>query len=123
MRARCSDVILVIADLPACQRCCDLAQQGFHQHRQIDLLCGCQLDAGLVLLEQARLEILGWARHYWLPPSLIRTGESLGAYRSRHAGTAEYRGKNEAHRRARIEPQPRASSTQVCRRASCRVAE
>jgi hypothetical protein len=41
------------------------------------------------------LEVFGLARHYRLPPSLIRTGGSLR------------------------EPQPRASSTLECRRASC----
>ena len=50
-------MILVIGALPVCQCCRDLAQKGFYQHRQIDLLWGRQLDAWLVLVEQARLEI------------------------------------------------------------------
>ncbi len=47
-------VILLIAGLPACQRCRYLAQKSFHQCREIDHLCGRQHDLGrLVPLEQA----------------------------------------------------------------------
>jgi hypothetical protein len=42
------------------------------------------------------LEVFGLARHYRLPPSLIRTGGSLRAHRSRRAGTAGYRRRNGA---------------------------
>src|SRR5260370_41532706 len=72
--------------LPLCKRRCDLAQQGLHQWRQIGLLLGRQVDAWCVLLEKARLEIFGSARHYQLPPLLIRIGGSLKAHRPRCAG-------------------------------------
>src|ERR1700730_10379292 len=71
---------------------------GLHQWRQIGLLLGRQVDAWCVLLEKARLEIFGSARHYRLPPFLIRKGESLKAHRPRCAGTAKYQGKNAACR-------------------------
>src|ERR1700693_1929475 len=112
-----------MAALPACQRCCDLAQQGFHQHCQIDLLSDRHVDAWRVLLEQTRLEVFGPARHFRLSPFLIRIVESLEAHRPRCAGTAEYRGKNAAPRRSRIEKQPRASSTRAGRQASCLAVE
>src|SRR3984893_11130688 len=49
---------------PLCQCCRNLAQQDLHQRRQIGPLCGCQLEALLVLVEQAQLEIFEFARHY-----------------------------------------------------------
>src|SRR6202051_327107 len=84
--------------LPLCKRRCDLVQQGLHQWRQIGLLRGRQVDAWCGLLEKARLEIFGSARHYRLPPLLIRIGESLKAHRPRCAGTAKYQRKNVACR-------------------------
>jgi hypothetical protein len=48
-------VTLLVADLRVCQCRRDLAQQGFHQSRLIDHLCGRQLDGALVLVEQAWL--------------------------------------------------------------------
>src|ERR1700726_1418603 len=108
---------------PLCKRRCDLAQQGLHQWRQIGLLLGRQVDAWCVLLEKARLEIFGSARHYRLPPLLIRIGESLKAHRPRCAVTAKYQGKNVACRGSRNATLPPASSRRADRQANCPAVE
>src|SRR5215831_15925826 len=123
LRARCSDVILVIADLPVCKCCRYLKQQHLHQRRQRDLLCGLQHDARLVLVEQAQLWTFEWACHCRLSPTVSRTGESLEAYRSRRAEIAKYQGETAARYTAYNAPLICVSSTPVCRRPSCRAAE
>src|SRR5438477_288785 len=110
------DSVLVHDDSP--DQSTELEQQRFHLRRQPDLLCGRQLDARLVLVEQARLGILELARHLRLSPSLSRTGESLEAHRSRRAAIEEYRGRTAAQHTACNAPLPRASSTPVCRRST-----
>src|SRR5580704_2128879 len=98
-RARWSAVILVIADLPGRQRRGDLAQQGFHQRRQLLPLCGNRRRLMLVHVEQVWLSTRGVLLHAWLPPSLSRIGESLEARRCPRVKRAGHREKDEARRR------------------------
>ena len=66
------------------QRCRDLAEQSFHDAREFDHASRAWLHERRLLVEQASLAILamfGFARHFGLPPVLIRAGESLGAHR------------------------------------------
>ena len=84
LRCRCSAVILLIYALPASyvdQRRCDLAEQSFHEARELDPASRARLHERRLLVEQAWLVMFGFARHYGLSPFLIRTGESLTFFR------------------------------------------
>src|SRR6516164_10824511 len=97
MRCRCSAVILLMDARPVFsldQRRCDLAEQSFHETRELDPVCQARLHERRLLVEQARLMTLwsmmfGFAHHDGLSLFLIRTGESLGAHRPPHASRAE----------------------------------
>src|ERR1700688_717027 len=122
-RARWSAVIWVIADLPGRQRRGDLAQQGFHQRRQLLLLCGNRRPLIRVHVEQVSLSTRGVLLHAWLPPSLSRIGESLEARRPQRVERAGHREKDGAQRRPYAVQPIRASSTRGCRRPIRRAAE
>src|SRR5271157_3145006 len=92
------------------QRRCDLAEQSFYEAREFDPASRTRLHARRLLVEQAWLVTFGFARHYRLPPSLIRTGESLGARRPRRASSAGYGVESAAHRRSRNKTLPVQSS-------------
>src|SRR5215472_13851217 len=123
LRPRWLAVILVIADLPGCQRRRDLEQQGFDQRYQLFLPREGRHDARLVLLEQVRLNACVLVLHCWRSPSLCRIGESLEAHRSRRAEIAEYRATAAARHEAGDAPPIRVSSTPVCRRPTRRAAK
>src|SRR5258705_6989648 len=123
LRARCSGVILVIADLSVCECCRNLEQQHLHQLRQRDLLCGLQHDARLVLDEQAQLRSFELVCHSRLPPSVSRTEESLRAHRSRRAASAGFQEKTAARPTACSALRARASSIPGCRQPTRQAAE
>src|SRR5215475_3604903 len=81
------------------QRRCDLAEQSFHEAHEFDPASRAQLYERILLVEQAWLEMFGFAVHCGLSPPLIRTGESLGAHRPRHESSAEYAVENAPPRR------------------------
>src|SRR5262252_3665963 len=85
------------------QRCCNLAEQSFHEAGEFDPASRARLHERRLLLEQAWLVMFGLVRHYGLSPFLIRTGESLGARRPRHASSAGYGVESAARRRSRNE--------------------
>ena len=103
------------------QRRCDLAEQSFHEARELDRASWARLHARRLLVEQAWLVMFGFVRHYGLSPSLIRTGESLGARRPRHASSAGYGVENATPHRSRNEMLPVQSSMQGRWRMSRRV--
>src|ERR1700731_3775862 len=103
------------------QRRCDLAEQSFHEARELDPASRAQLHERRLLVEQAWLVMCGFARHYGLSPFLIRAGESLGARRPRHASSAEYGVESAARRRSRNEMLPVQSSMPASWRMSRRV--
>src|ERR1700722_17342401 len=92
------------------QRCRDLAKQSFHEAREFDPASRARLHERRLLVEQTWLAIFGFARHSGLSPSLIRTGESLGAHRPPHAALAEYGVESAARRRSGNEVPPVPSS-------------
>src|SRR6202051_2409176 len=103
------------------QRRSDLAEQSFHEARELDPASRARLHERRLLVEQAWLVMFGFARHYGLSPFLIRTGESLGARRPRHASSAEYGVESVALRRSRNEMLPVQSSMPASWRMSRRV--
>src|SRR5271165_3153485 len=86
------------------QRRRDLAEQSFHDAREFDLASRAWLHERRLLVEQASLAMLamlamfGFARHFGLPPVLIRAGESLGAHRPPCASSARCGVENAAGR-------------------------
>ena len=82
------------------QRRCDLAEQSFHEARELDPARRAWICERRPLVEQASLAMFGFALHSGLSPSLIRTGESLGAHRPPHASRAEYGVESAARRRS-----------------------
>src|SRR4249919_2960128 len=70
------------------QRRCDLAEQSLHETRKLDPASRARFHQRCLLVEQAWLVMFGFSRHYELSPFLMRTGESLGARRPRHASVA-----------------------------------
>src|ERR1700687_6204145 len=90
------------------QRRCDLAEQSFHEAREFGPASRARLHQRRLLVEQAWL--FGFACHYGLSPFLIRTGESLGPRRPRHASRAEYAVESAAGHRSRNEMLPVQSS-------------
>src|SRR5215470_11513310 len=103
------------------QRRCDFAEQRFHEAREFDPASQAWLHERRLLVEQAWLVMFGFARHYGLSPFLIRTGESLGARRPRHASSARYAVESAALRRSRNEMLPVQSSMPASWRMSRRV--
>src|SRR6516162_3796167 len=103
------------------RRGCDLAEQSFHEARELDPASRAQLHERHLLVEQAWLVMFGFARHYGLSPFLIRTGESLRARRPRHALSAKYGVENAALRRSRNEMLPVQSSMPASWQMSRRV--
>src|ERR1700686_12920 len=88
------------------QRRCDLAEQSFHEARELDPASRAQLHERRLLVEQAWLVMCGFARHYGLSPFLIRAGESLGTRRPRHTSSAEYAVESAARPPSRKEMPP-----------------
>src|SRR5215831_3218998 len=101
--------------------CCDLAEQSFDGSFELGPLRRLQLDARPFLVEQASLEIFGLARHYWLSPFLIRTGESLGDRRPGRAGSEGYQAGSWARRRSRSAMPMAASSEPAGKQTSRQV--
>src|SRR5499427_1676827 len=104
------------------QRCCNLAEQSFHEAGEFDPASRARLHERRLLLEQAWLVMFGFVRHYGLSPFLIRTGESLGARRPRHVSSAEFGVENVAPCRSRNEMLLVQSSMPASWRMSRRVA-
>src|SRR5580704_14557414 len=92
------------------QRRCDLAEQNFHEARELDPASRARLHQRRPLVEQAWLVMFGFARHYGPSPFLIRTGESLGSRRPRRASNARYGVESAARCRSRNEMLPVQSS-------------
>src|SRR5579872_353106 len=103
------------------QRRCDLAEQSLHEAGELAPSSLARLHEPHLLVEQARLVMFGFARHYGLSPFLIRTGESLEARRPRHASSAEHEVESAARRRSRNEMLPAQSSMPARWRMSRRV--
>src|SRR6202008_3150882 len=99
----------------------DLAEQGLHEARELDPASRAQLHERRLLVEQAWLVMFGFVRQYRLSPFLIRTGESLGARRPRHASSAEFGVESAARRRSRNEMLPVQSSMPASWQMSRRV--
>jgi hypothetical protein len=68
----------------------------FDQGCQLRHLCGRQHNRGLVLVEQASLQMVGLSLHLCLSPSLSRTGEILEANRPPRAEIVKDRWKTAA---------------------------
>src|SRR5215470_6336558 len=92
-----------------------------HEAGEFGLASRARLHERCLLVEQAWLVIFELARHYGLSPFLIRTGESLGARRPRHASSAGYGVENAARRRSRNEMLPVQSPMPASWRMSRRV--
>ena len=92
-------MILVIAALPAScldQRRRDLAEQSFHEAREFGLASRAQFTRGVSASNRLGWRFLDRRVMLGLAPSLIRTGESLGAHRPRRASSAGFQVENAA---------------------------
>src|SRR5580693_1419807 len=103
------------------ERRCDLAEQSFHEARELDPARRAWICERRPLVEQAWLTMFGFALHSGLSPSLIRKGESLGAHRPPHASRAECGVESSDHRGSRNEMPPVPSSMLASWRMSRRV--
>src|SRR5271157_850234 len=104
MRCRCSAVILLMDDRPVFYVGPALPRSRgaeLPDAREFDLASRAWVHERRLLVEQASLAMLamfGFARHFGLPPVLIRAGESLGAHRPPCASSARCGVENAAGR-------------------------